>query len=244
MAFWYHIIILFILFAGATDAFHLPSLGHHQHSNNFLTTHAQKQCTRNDGGTTFLLSKTTDNDTELADLDTDLAQEIEAALSLAQEALTTDEAEDEEDNVYPDEEEIADIANMLLETPPVVPKPPQLPLPVPPKEEPSEAVISLGLNEGIITDDEGDIKQQPQPPLPPQSPPPEEAISFAETLQKKAAEEMEKLKISMFGVKEELEKTEANIEKEEEAAVLIKKEIEDSLQKREDLVKRIEKEFA
>ena len=243
MAFWYHIIILFILFAGATDAFHLPSLGHHQHSNNFLTTHAQKQCTRNDGGTTFLLSKT-DNDTELADLDTDLAQEIEAALSLAQEALTTDEAEDEEDNVYPDEEEIADIANMLLETPPVVPKPPQLPLPVPPKEEPSEAVISLGLNEGIITDDEGDIKQQPQPPLPPQSPPPEEAISFAETLQKKAAEEIEKLKISMFGVKEELEKTEANIEKEEEAAVLIKKEIEDSLQKREDLVKRIEKEFA
>ena len=236
MVFWYHI----ILFAGATDAFHLPSLGHHQHSNNFLTTHAQKQCTRNDGGTTFLLSKT-DNDTELADLDTDLAQEIEAALSLAQEALTTDEAEDEEDNVYPDEEEIADIANMLLETPPVVPKPPQLPLPVPPKEEPSEAVISLGLNEGIITDDEGDIKQQP---LPPQSPPPEEAISFAETLQKKAAEEIEKLKISMFGVKEELEKTEANIEKEEEAAVLIKKEIEDSLQKREDLVKRIEKEFA
>ena len=50
--------------------------------------------------------------------------------------------------------------------------------------------------------------------------------------------------ISMFGVKEELEKTEANIQKEEEAAVLIKKEIEDSLQKREDLVKRIEKEFA
>ena len=48
----------------------------------------------------------------------------------------------------------------------------------------------------------------------------------------------------MFGVKEELEKTEANIEKEEEAAVLIKKEIEDSLQKREDLVKRIENEFA
>ena len=242
MAFWYHIIILFILFAGATDAFHLPSLGHHQHSNNFLTTHVQKQCTRNDGGTTFLLSKT-DNDTELADLDTDLAQEIEAALSLAQEALTT-EAEDEEgEEVYPDEEEIADIANMLLETPPVVPKPPQLPLPVPPKEEPSEAVISLGLNEGI-TDAEDDIKQQPQAPLPPQSPPPEEAISFAETLQKKAAEEMEKLKISMFGVKEELEKTEANIEKEEEAAVLIKKEIEDSLQKREDLVKRIEKEFA
>lgn len=240
MAFWYHI-ILFILFAG-TNAFHLPTLGHHQHSNNFLTTHAQKQCTRNDGGTTFLLSKT-DNDTELADLDTDLAQEIEAALSLAQEALTTEAEEEEGEEVYPDEEEIADIANMLLETPPVVPKPPQLPLPVPPKEEPSEAVISLGLNEGI-TDAEDDIKQQPQPPLPPQSPPPEEAISFAETLQKKAAEEMEKLKISMFGVKEELEKTEANIEKEEEAAVLIKKEIEDSLQKREDLVKRIEKEFA
>jgi len=238
MVFWYHIILFALPWA---EAFHLPTLGHHQHSNNFLTTHVQKQCTRNDGGTTFLLSKT-DNDTELADLDTDLAQEIEAALSLAQEALTT-EAEDEEENVYPDEEEIADIANMLLETPPVVPKPPQLPLPVPPKEEPSEAVISLGLNEGI-TDAEDDIKQQPQAPLPPQSPPPEEAISFAETLQKKAAEEMEKLKISMFGVKEELEKTEANIEKEEEAAVLIKKEIEDSLQKREDLVKRIEKEFA
>lgn len=178
-----------------------------------------------------MLSKEDDNDDmtaeEMESLDIDLAREIEEALSLAQDALTV-EAE-----ALPEEEDIDEIANMLLESPPIS----SPPLPVPPQEEPPASVISLSLEEDV--DEEDDV----QPP-PPESPPAPPVNFFAEALQKKVAEEIEKLKNLIPGLQGEIVEVEASTEKEEETAAVLKKEIEESIQEREAMVKRIEQEFA
>ena len=196
---------------------------------------------KHDGNDIIRLSlSNSDGDADLASLDSDLSREIEEALSLAQTALTAEV----ESEYSPDEEDIDEIANMLLEKPPPEPQP----IPLPPKEEPPESVITLSLEESAPEAEEDDITKQPSPP---ESPPTEAAVSFAEelamkaaeALQKKAAEEMEKLKNSIFGVENELERTEAKIEKEKETSVVLKQEIEDSIKNREDMMKRIEQEF-
>lgn len=227
---------------GIADAFTRPQYTHHvkdniispkNHQTTFLlpTSVSNYQC----GDTRLSLSKDDGGVTDLiVDLDKDLAREIEDALSLAQEALANEIEEEGE----LDEEDIDEIANMLLETPPIAP-PTQPAVPVPPKEEPPIIPPLPPQEEPSI-----ELMEQQQQPLPPQSPPPADAISFAESLQKKAAEELDKLKLSIFGVEDELTKTETNIVKEEEMADKIKKEIEDSIQKRKDMVKRIEDEFA
>lgn len=188
----------------------------------------------------LLLSKS-DNDAGLAEeiesLDTDLAREIEEALSLAQDAMQDAASEVEVEDSQ--EDDIDAIANMLLEKPPTAPPP----LPRPPKEEPSASVISLGLDEGA---NEEDI----QPNQPADSEPPSLTKSqlafFAETLQenlqKKAAKEIERLKKMLPGRQAELDEVEASIKQEEEIASVLKKEIEDNIQEREAMVKLIEEE--
>jgi len=172
------------------------------------------------------------------DLDTDLNKEIEDALSLAQDALLQEMEEMDEDDTS--EEYIDTIADMLLEAPPTQPSTIPVTIPMPPKEEPSEAIITAGLEEtAVVEEEDGE---------PPQPPTKEDDISLAESLQKKAAEElekqMEKLKVSIFGVKDELAETEASIKKEDETAAVIQKDIENSIKEREDMIKRIEEEFA
>ena len=110
----------------------------------------------------------------------------------------------------------------------------------PPKEDPPALIVSLSLEEGT---DEDEQPPRMQPP-PPQSPPPAPVEDFGETLQKKAGEEMERLKNLIFGIKEELVETEADTEEAKDTAAALKKEIEDSMQEREAMVKRIESEFA
>jgi len=191
---------------------------------------------------------------EIALMDADLAREVDEALSLAQDALAIEDS--------PDEEDIDEIANMLLMKPPVAPPP----LPLPPMDEPPASVISLSLEGGAVGDTqplppeslppmddppasvislslEGGAVGDTQP-LPPESPPPADAISFGEILQKKTAEEIERVKNLIFGIQEELVETEASTEKEEETADVLKKEIEGNIQERQAMVKRIEQEFA
>lgn len=234
--------------AGVADAFRSPAapspllaagdasplLVHRLTSPPSTTTRYERG--RADGRTALSLASSDGADLDLAEeietLDTDLAREIEEALALAQDALSSEMTGEE-----PDEDDIDVIASMLLETPPAEPAP----LPLPPREEPPASVISLGLEE---EGEEEAGEQQRRQPLPPETPPSEAAVSFAETLQKKAAEELEKLRISIFGIEEEIVAVEAEIEKEEDAAAALKKEIEENIQEREAMVKRIEKEFA
>ncbi|KAL9183695.1 hypothetical protein ACHAXT_004551 [Thalassiosira profunda] len=158
-------------------------------------------------------------------LDADLAREIEDALSLAQDALAAPL-----EDAPPDEEDIDEIASMLLERPPVA-KPP--PLPVPPREEPPASIVTSALEEGTEGDGE-DVSP----------PPPEETPDLGESLRKKAAEEVEKLKATLFGLKEELGEAEADAAEAEDAVTALKKEIEESLKKREELMAQIEREAA
>ncbi|KAL7536902.1 hypothetical protein ACHAWF_005604 [Thalassiosira exigua] len=171
----------------------------------------------------FVLSGA-DGDANLAEdlepLDAGLSREIEEALSLAQDALAVEAA------AGPDEEDIDEIANMLLEKPPVAPPPP---LPVPPLEEPPESLVSLMLEEGAE-------EESPSPP--------EEDPNLAEMLRKKAAEEIARMKNLIFGLEEELAETESSAATAEATMATLKKEIEDSIREREALVQRIESEAA
>lgn len=176
------------------------------------------------------LSKTDGNlAEEIESLDVDLAREIDEALQLAQDAL----AAEVDDDVPPDEEDIDEIADLLMEKPPIAPS-----FPAPPEEEPPESLVSLALEEGADGDD------GTQQPLPPESPPPVPAFDFGEALQKKAEEEMERLRNLIFGLNEELAEAEASTEQAEETADVLKKEIVESLQEREAMMKRIESEAA
>jgi len=213
------------------------------HSNDY-------QCSIRRNTICLSLSNTDDNDMNTTvDLDTDLNKEIEDALSLAQDALLQEMEEMDEDDTS--EEYIDTIADMLLEAPPTQPSTIPVTIPMPPKEEPSEAIITARLEETAEVEEDDD-----EPPQPPTK---EDDISLAESLQKKAAEEMEvlqkkaaeelekqmeKLRVSIFGVKDELAETEASIKKEDETAAMLKKEIENSIKEREDMIKRIEEEFA
>mmetsp|Transcript_34491 Transcript_34491/g.83462 ORF Transcript_34491/g.83462 Transcript_34491/m.83462 type:complete len:743 (-) Transcript_34491:45-2273(-) len=236
-----------------------------------------------------LLSKSDDDAgsaDEIDSLDSDLAREIEEALSLAQDAMQDAMQDAEVGAEDPQEDEIDAIANMLLEKPPTAPPP----LPRPPEEEPSASVISLGLDDGA---DEEDIQPDPpsadseppsltksqvaffaetlkekssanisldldesadeediQPTPPADSEPPSltksQVAFFAETLQeklqKKAAKEIERLIKMIPGRQAELDEVEASTKQEEEIASVLKKEIEDSIQEREEMVKLIEEE--
>mmetsp|Transcript_17354 Transcript_17354/g.32529 ORF Transcript_17354/g.32529 Transcript_17354/m.32529 type:complete len:658 (+) Transcript_17354:2-1975(+) len=220
----------------------------------------------------------------MSSLDAELALQIEEALSLAQDALAgsyeveeVEEAEVEFEEISPEEEEIDEIANMLMEKPPTPPPA----MPVPPSEDPPASVVSLILGEDAVDDD----MAQSQPPLPPDSPPPVTDADFGETLMKetteeieqivtsvfepdedaqllspsllpslpdedfgeilmkKTAEEMERFKNLIFGVNEKIAVTESCTEETENVAAALKKEIEESLQEREAMVKKIESEF-
>ena len=245
----FHTILCILSLGGGTvNSFNSPStISNYAHKTNDAHKHGNILHSNYIRNTISLsLSNTDDSDIDTTvDLDTDLNKEIEDALSLAQDALLQEMEEMDEDDTS--EEYIDTIADMLLEAPPTQPSTiPVTTIPMPPKEEPSEAIITAGLEE--IQDDK-----------PPQPPTKEDDISLAESLQKKAAEEMEvlqkkaaeelekqmeKLKVSIFGVKDELAETEASIKKEDETAARLKKEIENSIKEREDMVKRIEEEFA
>eukprot|EP01082_Thalassiosira_pseudonana_P014080 g11720.t1 g11720 contig6:457980-460077(+) len=170
--------------------------------------------------------------------DADLAREIEKALNLAKEAVTLS-YEDEEAEL---EAEIDEIASALLSGPPRV-RPP-----TPPKEEPPVSVwdISLDVGEGgaIVGDVGIDGSSISQVPLPPESPPSPNAVSFGETLQKAVTEEMDKLKDMIFGIKKDLEKTQSSLLAAEWTAGTLKQEIEESKLERETMIKDIESQFA
>ena len=252
----FHTVLCILSLGGGTvNSFNSPStISNYAHKTNDVHKHGnilqstyQYYSIRNT--ISLSLSNTDDNNMNTTvDLDTDLNKEIEDALSLAQDALLQEMEEMDEDDTS--EEYIDTIADMLLEAPPTQPSTIPVTIPMPPKEEPSEAIITAGLEETAVVEEDDD-----EPPQPPK----EDDISLAESLQKKAAEEMEtlqkkaaeevekqmeKLKVSIFGVKDELAETEASIKKEDETAALLKKEIENSIKEREDMVKRIEEEFA
>ena len=251
------ILCILSLVGGTVDSFHSPStISNYAHKTNDVHKHGcnilhsnDYQCSIRRNTISLSLSNTDDNDMNTTvDLDTDLNKEIEDALSLAQDALLQEMEEMDEDDTS--EEYIDTIADMLLEAPPTQPSIP-VTIPMPPKEEPSEAIITARLEEtAVVEEEDGE---------PPQPPTKEDDISLAESLQKKAAEEMEvlqkkaaeelekqmeKLKVSIFGVKDELAETEASIKKEDETAAVIQKDIENSIKEREDMIKRIEEEFA
>lgn len=204
---------------------------------------------------------------DIDSLDTGLALEIEEALSLAQDALGVEV----EVEASPDEDDIDEIANMLMEKPPT-------PLPVPPKEDPPASVVSLSLEEGVdeaesptpadgkdlgealmeiaaegvgqvgdlisgIKEDPEESAEESAKPAPPDTPPPAAGEDFGEAMKKKMTEEIERLRNLIFGVEEELTMTESSTAEAEDVAAVLKKEIEDSMREREAMVKRIESEF-
>lgn len=224
-------VILGAALGGGSDAFRLPS----QSRVHFIATGdvqsirvavpgSGKSVSNRNHRFKLFLSEVDDGAEEIDVMDANLVREVDEALSLAQVALSVDDS--------PDEGDIDDIANMLLEKPPATP----LPVPLPPQDEPPASVITLSLEESA----DGDTSQ----PLPPESPPPADAISFGEILQKKTMEEIERVKNLIFGIGEELAETNDSTEKEEETAIALKKEIEKNIQEREAMVKRIEQEFA
>lgn len=170
--------------------------------------------------------------------DADLAREIEKALNLAKEAVTFS-YEDEEAEL---EAEIDEIASALLSGPPRV-RPP-----TPPKEEPPVSVLDISLDVGEGGAIVGDVgingSSISQVPLPPESPPSPNAVSFGETLQKAVTEEMDKLKEMIFGIKKDLEKTQSSLLAAEWTAGTLKQEIEESKLERETMIKDIESQFA
>lgn len=238
-----HYILLGVASVSVADAFRLPSSSH------AFANHAVGGALRNrEDVPTFSqklghisnlrlsLSKSGDDaQSQLGEgfeaLDTDLAREIEEALSLAQSALIAEaevspEAEDEDED-----EEIDGIANMLLEKPRATPDA----VPLPPIEDPPESVISLILEEEQVADEDAQpAESEPEAP----------AIDLGEILLKSLGEEMEKLKDIIFGVNEELEETKADTDEVKDTAAVLKKEIEESLKEREALIKEIETEVA
>jgi hypothetical protein len=176
----------------------------------------------------------------------DLSREIDAALALALDALVLAGGGDDGVEVIasPDEADIDDIANMLLERPPAVLSQSLPRSPYPPVYPPPLPVISLGLDLGGDDDDDGNEGERSP------SDPSEEVsavTSLADILQKKAAEiieEIERLRGTIFGIQSELEVVEASTLREEDLSNVIRKEIEESLMERDAMVKRIEMEFA
>lgn len=252
----FHTVLCILSLGGGTvNSFNSPStISNYAHKTNDVHKHGnilqstyQYYSIRNT--ISLSLSNTDDNNMNTTvDLDTDLNKEIEDALSLAQDALLQEMEEMDEDDTS--EEYIDTIADMLLEAPPTQPSTIPVTIPMPPKEEPSEAIITAVLEETAVVVPKEEDEEPPAK---------EDDISLAESIQKKAAEEMEvlqqkaaeelekqmeKLKVSIFGVKDELAETEASIKKEDETAAMLQKEIENSIKEREDMIKRIEEEFA
>ena len=171
-----------------------------------------------------------DDDKLLADLDKDLAKEVEEALLLANDVW--DEANEEID----EEAEIAAIADALTSspTPPKEEeKQPELNV-SPPDQEPS--LFTSAMNDQIELDDS-------DAPLPPDAPPSVNALSFGENLQKAVSDEIERLKTLLFGLQQDLEKTESKAEEAESTAEVLKREIEESRQQRESIIQEIENQF-
>jgi len=205
----------------AADAFHQPlppqPLRLRAHNSNSRTA------VRN---TIHFSSLNDDVSSDIDALESDLADEIQAALELAQQAIegSTEEGLDE-------------IANLLLEEPPNL-------IPTPPEDAPTESIISSGLEvPPEETTEEEEEEKQPLPPTSPPPPPPQ-SISFGETLQKAAMAEAEKLKQLLFGIKEDISETESRVEEAKGAADTLKQEIEASIKERDETVKTIESEFA
>ncbi|KAL7501486.1 hypothetical protein ACHAWT_009381 [Skeletonema menzelii] len=200
----------------AADAFHQPLII--QPIPSQLRAHIRVR------NTIHFSSINDDVSSDIDALESELAAEIEAALALAQQAIegSTEEGLDE-------------VANLLMEAPP------NLMVPTPPKDAPTESVISSVIDAEEQEDDT--IKAEKQP-LPPTSPTPPQPVSFGETLQKAAMEEVEKLKKFLSGIKEDISETEARADEAKGAADALKQDIEASIKERDETVKTIENEFA
>lgn len=171
----------------------------------------------------------TDNDAELTKdietMDNDLISEIDAALALALDALAAPDEDDDEIDLSLDEDDIDAIANMLLETPRI-----KTPMPTPPSIKPQPIpLISLGLE--LLEEDDPEVAD----------------VSFTENFQNMAAEAAEEIELYrniIFGVVGELVEVKVNTAREEVMAMTMKNEIEASLKDREEIVQRINFEFA
>ncbi|KAL7515420.1 hypothetical protein ACHAXN_013109 [Cyclotella atomus] len=168
------------------------------------------------------------NEDKLADLDEDLAKEVEEALLLANSVWDATEEEDDE------EAEIAAIADALTSTP-ASPKTPKELNVAPPQVEPS--LFTSVMNDQI------EVENDESAPLPPDSPPSVNAISFGESLQKSVSDEIDRLKNLLFGLQKDLEVTESNVEEAESTAETLKREIEESRLQREAVIREIENQF-
>ena len=163
-----------------------------------------------------------DDETLLEDLDMDLAREIEEALLLANDVWTTNE-----------EDEIDAIADALTS------------LPAPPKQKeinvsPPEQEPSLFTS---VMNDQVEIDEELEPPLPPDSPPSENALSFGESLQKAVSNEINRLKNLLFDLQQDMKTTESSVQEAESTAEILKREIEESRLERETVIKEIETQF-
>lgn len=152
---------------------------------------------------------------EMQSMDAELAREIEEALSLAKDVLAVENVNNNS------------VEKLEASSPPI---------PLPPIEDPPASVIPISINSKEIN---GNMH-----PLPPETPPSAAAVSFGESLQKAIGDEVDRLKNLLFGLKEDLKETKSRAEEAEEAAELLKKEIEDSRREREATVQDIEKQFA
>lgn len=174
------------------------------------------------------------NDDKLAELDEDLAREVEEALLLANGVWdATAEEEDEE-------AEIAAIADALTSAP-VPPNEEEVAKEInvaPPRDEPS--LFTSVMNDQIEVDDDDNDESSP---LPPDSPPSVNALSFGESLQKSVSDEIDRLKNLLFGLQKDLEVTESNVQEAESAAETLKREIEESRLQREAVIREIENQF-
>jgi myosin heavy subunit len=169
------------------------------------------------------------NDNLLEELDKDLAREVEEALLLANDVWSNNEEVDEE------EAEIAAIADALTSSPPA---PNQREINIsPPEQEPS--LFTSVINNQVELDDESSSG----PPLPPDGPPSPNALSFGESLQKAVLDEIERLKTMLFGLEQDLEVTESNVQEAESTAETLKREIEESRRQREAVIQEIETQF-
>lgn len=168
------------------------------------------------------------NEDKLAELDEDLAKEVEEALLLANDVWDATEEENEED-------EISAIADALLSSP-APPKTPTQEINVaPPEIEPS--LFTSIMNDQVELDDEAG------PPLPPNGPPSLNALSFGENLQKAVSDEIERLKNLLFGLQQDLKATESKVNEAESTAEVLKREIEESRMQREAVIQEIENQF-
>eukprot|EP00956_Cyclotella_meneghiniana_P011593 scaffold16279_cov68-Cyclotella_meneghiniana.AAC.3 len=206
--------------------------------------HMQKKGSISPSATTTIKYTTTslflaeDADKLLRDLDVDLAREVEEALLLANDVW--EEAEDASEEEDDEEAEIAAIADALTSSP-VPPKqqqpqpPEQINVVSPPKQEPS--LFTSVINNQVELDDSSEA------PLPPDGPPSLNAVSFGENLQQTVTDEIERLKNLLFGLNRDLESTESNVVEAESTADKLKKEITASQKQRKEVLREIESQF-